>query len=262
MTYSQSDTSLAYDVHLWTIPIEFRCSLYLFLAVLGTARLRTRLRFLTLLGIMWFSYRNSRWEFVLFLAGMLLAEMDHIRGAHVPSPTLPVDEKTPSDSRSKLQSAIWCSVSIIGLYLMGQPDGRGEITPGWIYLSSIIPEWWGAEKYRYWQSAGAVLFVLAVGHSKNWQRIFNTAFVQYFGKLSYAIYLMHGPAMHCVGYHWEKWAYSLTGVEGYWYNTGFVLGACLCIPTVIWWADVFWRAVDVPTVKFARWFESKCTYKS
>jgi hypothetical protein len=67
--------------------------------------------------------------------------------------------------------------------------------------------------------------------------------------------------MHVAGYHWEKWAYGVTGVEGYQYNAGFFLGACFVVPTVIWWADVFWRAVDIPTVKFAKWFESKMVQK-
>lgn len=156
----------------------------------------------------------------------------------------------------------WAIVSIFSLYLMSQPDGRGDVTPGWIYLTSLIPKWWEAEQYRYWQSVGAIVFIIAVGHSPRWQRFFNTGVVQYFGKISYAIYLMHGPAMHTMGYHWEKWAYSWTGVEGYWYNAGFFLGAAFCVPTVVWWADVFWRAVDIPTVKFAKWFESKCVYKS
>ncbi|KID87191.1 hypothetical protein MGU_05601 [Metarhizium guizhouense ARSEF 977] len=57
-------------------------------------------------------------------------------------------------------------------------------------------------------------------------------------------------------------AYGITGVEGYWYNIGFFLGAAFTIPTVIWWADVFWRAVDIPAVKFAKWFESKCITKN
>lgn len=250
-----------YDVHLWTIPIEYRCSLFLFLVVVGTARLQTRFRFMTVLGIAWFSYRNSRWEFILFLGGMLIAEMDIIRGAHTPAPTLPQDEKQ-APSNGRLKSLFWTLLSILGLYLLGQPDGRSEETPGWVYLSSIIPKWWDEEPYRYWQTAGAILFVIAVSHSPTWQRFFNTSVVQYFGKISYAIYLMHGPIMHLVGYHWEKWAYSITGVEGYWYNAGFVLGACCCIPTVVWAADIFWRAVDIPTVKFAKWFESKCVSKA
>ena len=141
---------------------------------------------------------------------------------------------------------------------MCQPDLKGNITPGWIWLHAQIPSWWQEESYRYYQSIGAVIFALAVGHSPSWQAFFNTGFVQYFGKLSYAIYLMHGPAMHCIGYHWERMAYAITGVDGNWYNAGFVLGAVFCIPTVVWCSDIFWRAVDMPTVKFAKWVESKC----
>ncbi|TWU70789.1 hypothetical protein ED733_000152 [Metarhizium rileyi] len=250
--------STSYDVHLWTIPLEFRCSLYLFLTIIGTARLRTAVRFVTVGGIIWFTYRHARWELCLFLCGMLLAEMDHIRGAHIPSPALPQSEKQSIKSRGWIKSIFWTSVSILGLYLMSQPDDGGEVAPGWVYLTSLIPNWWVEERFRYWQSLGAVVFVLAVGHSRSWQRFFNSPVVQYFGKISYALYLMHGPAMHTVGYHWEKIAYGITGVEGYWYNAGFFLGASFAIPTVIWWADVFWRAVDIPAVKFAKWFESKC----
>ncbi|KAI9900285.1 hypothetical protein N3K66_004547 [Trichothecium roseum] len=253
--------STDYDVHLWTIPIEFRCSLYLFLVILGSARLQTKFRWLVVGGVTWFTYRNSRWEFTLFLAGFFLAELDHIRGAHIPQSPLPQDEKNVKKSNSQLKSFFWGLASILALYLMCQPDGRGEITPGWIWLDSQIPSWWGEERFRYWQGAGAILFVLSVGFSKTWQKFFNTGIVQYFGKLSYALYLMHGPAMHCVGYHFEAWAYSVTGVEGYWFNAGWCLGACFCIPTVIWWADIFWRAVDIPTVKFGRWVETKFSIK-
>jgi peptidoglycan/LPS O-acetylase OafA/YrhL len=263
-TWDPAASRMAYDVHLWTIPVEFRCSLYLFLVILGTARLQTKYRFLTVAVCSWFTYRYSRWELLLFFCGMLLAEMDHIRGAHVPQPELPTKEEAPKTTSplDRLKSAFWISLSIGALYLMCQPDAGGDHTPGWIYLTSLIPEWWSVEKYRYWQSIGGVLFVLSVGHSPGWQRFFNTGVVQYFGKISYAIYLMHGPAMHTVGYHWEKWAYSMTGVEGHSYNAGFFLGSLFVVPTVIWWADVFWRAVDVPTVKFAKWFENKLVVRS
>lgn len=191
------------------------------------------------------------------MAGNLIAEMDLIRGAHTPPPALPVEEKQKLQSCSRLKSLFWGLVSIVGLYLLSYPDGRAEITPGWVWISSNLPHWWGEEPFRYFQGMGAIVFIIAVAHSPSWQTFFNTGVVQYFGKISYAIYLMHGPAMHIMGYHWETWAYSVTGVQGYNYNGGFFLGAALCVPTVIWWADVFWRAVDIPTVKFAKWLESK-----
>ncbi|KAF4591828.1 Acyltransferase 3 [Ophiocordyceps camponoti-floridani] len=254
---------IPYDVHLWTIPVEFRCSLFLFLTIIGTARLRTRFRLLVVAALLWFSYRHSRWDLILFLGGMLLAEWDLIRAAHVSLPALPQDEKAATaPARPLWKKVFWVLVSITGIYLLCQPDEGGSDTPGWRLLTSMIPSWWAAEQYRFWQSAGAIVFVGAVGHSSGWQSFFNHPAIQYLGKISYALYLMHGPAMHTVGYHFEKWAYSLTGVDGYWYNAGFVLGACFCVPTVIWWADVFWRAVDVPTVRFAKWVEGKCITKA
>lgn len=254
---------LAYDVHLWTIPAEFRCSLYLFLVIVGTARLRTRFRLLVVGFVMWFTYRRSRWDLLLFVSGMLLAECDLIRGAHAGSSVLPQDEaEAKKPPRSSWMRLFWSLISIIAIYLLCQPDDGGERTPGWRNLTSMIPSWWEVELYRYWQSIGAIMFVAAVGHSAGWQRFFNLPPVQYLGKISYALYLMHGPAMHTAGYHFERMAFSLTGVEGNQYTAGFALGACFCIPIVIWWADVFWRAVDVPSVKFAKWVEKKCVTKS
>ncbi|KAM0295519.1 hypothetical protein ACHAO9_000600 [Fusarium lateritium] len=254
--------STNYDQHLWTIPVEFRCSLYLFLTLIATARLRTQYRFITVAGIMLFTYRNSRWEFLMFLCGMILAEVDLARGAHASPPALPIEEKTQSPRSRWYQSAFWAMVSIAGLYLMSQPDEGGDRTPGWVYLTSIIPQWWAAEKYRYWQCTGSAMFVLAVSRSSNWQRVFNSAFIQYLGKISYALYLMHGPIIHAFGYHIERWAYSLTGTEGHQFTAGFVLSSFLVIPTIFWFADVFWRAVDIPTVKFAKWWENKLTVKA
>ncbi len=152
-------------------------------------------------------------------------------------------------------------VSILGLYLMSQPELGGESAPGWILLTSLIPKWWEEESFRYWQSLGAVTFVLAAGRSPAWRRFFNSPVMQYFGKVSYALYLVQGPAMQSIGYHLFRMAYAVSGVEGYRYNIGFVLGATLCIPTVIFCADVFWRVIDVPSVKFAKWIEMQCLAK-
>jgi hypothetical protein len=36
---------------------------------------------------------------------------------------------------------------------------------------------------------------------------------------------------------------------------GLLIGYAICLPVSIWAADMFWRAVDVPSVKFSRWLE-------
>ncbi|KAK0741115.1 hypothetical protein B0T18DRAFT_419483 [Schizothecium vesticola] len=146
------------------------------------------------------------------------------------------------------------------MYLMSQPDEGGEDTAGWVVLSGWIPEGWGENKHRYWQSVGAWLFVLAVGRSEAWKRgVFNTAPVQYLGRISYALYLMHGPVMHTLGYAIERAVWGWTGTEGWAYDAGFVLSAMMVVPLVLWVSDVWWRAVDKPVVRFAKWVEEVCS---
>lgn len=259
--------STMYDVHLWTIPVEYRCSMMLFLVLLGLARIRTGIRLACVAGLMWFCLRNDRWEMVLFLAGAGLAEMDIIRGAHNPpsqaqsatSPILPLDE-TPIARARDPKGLIWMIISVPALYLMSEPDLGTEGVPGWQFLGSLIPDYM-TDKYRFWQIWGSILFVFCVARSPSWQNVFNTSFVQYFGRISFALYLMHGPVIHTAGFMIERWAWSITGTEGTSYQRGFWLAAIFNIPLVIWAADVFCRAVDVPTVKIARWIESKCTIR-
>jgi peptidoglycan/LPS O-acetylase OafA/YrhL len=236
------------DVHLWTIPVEFRCSLYLFLVLIATARLRTWVRMAVVWSVAIFSWYNVHWELTLFFVGMIIAELDLISGAHNQSaaapaqsgPLLgsPIEEKpsttTTTSKATTFKSVFWSLWCLGALYLMCQPDIGDASTPGWVYLGTYVPKWWSNERYRVWQSIGSALFVYGVGHSVGWQRFFNTAVVQYFGKISYAIYLMHGPIMHTAGYMIERWAYGMTGTEGYWYNGGFVLGFVFAVPTVVW----------------------------
>ncbi|KAK0719693.1 hypothetical protein B0H67DRAFT_661319 [Lasiosphaeris hirsuta] len=68
------------------------------------------------------------------------------------------------------------------------------------------------------RAIGAMVFVLAVGRTPRWQKLCNTGPVQYLSNISYAIYLMHGPVMHTLGYAIERRAWSITGVEGAWYS--------------------------------------------
>jgi peptidoglycan/LPS O-acetylase OafA/YrhL len=253
--WTQFAGSTGYDVHLWTIPVEYRASLMLFLALIGLSRLQSWIRLSLLIAIMTFVFKKDRWELLLFYSGMFIAELDLIIQSFKPSEQSSFS-KVPS-SRRTASTIIWITLAIVSLYLMSQPDDHSAETPGWIWLSSIIPEWF-SEKYRYWQTLGSITFVLAVNRLPLLQKPFNTPFVQYFGKISYALYLMHGPVMHVVGYLIQKLAWRITGHESQSsYIFGFLLGAVFNIPLVIWASDVFWRFIDAPSVRFSRWLETK-----
>lgn len=183
---------------------------------------------------------------------MVIAEHDHIRGAHIPNPL-------QLKGSSRKAQVFWALTSILALYFISMPTYDGATTPGWVWLTTtFVPKWWpDGDEHRVGQGAGAALFVLAIGHVGWWQRFFNSFTIQYLGKISFSLYLMHGPALHGVGYHWINLAFKVTGLEGHWYVIGYCIGAFFNLLTVIWWADVFWRLVDMPSVKFARWIESK-----
>jgi peptidoglycan/LPS O-acetylase OafA/YrhL len=260
--------STSYDVHLWTIPVEFRCSMVLFLALIGLARLKSWIRMVCLGGLMWFTYRNDRWEMLLFLSGMFLAEIDLIR---ISKRTVPI-RSSPSSSPTlasqptattrltpltKASTFFWTALAISSLYLMSQPDDHFAATPGWRTLSTLIPHWW-TDKYRYYQVLGSIIFVLSVNFSTTLQKPFNSPVIQYFGKISYAIYLVHGPVLHTFGYAVENfvWRWMGTQTEGQ-YVRGFLVASAFVIPGTIWAADLFWRGIDAPVVRFARWVECK-----
>ncbi|KAI1177177.1 acyltransferase family-domain-containing protein [Nemania sp. FL0916] len=275
--------STEYDVHLWTIPLEFRCSMVLFLVLVGTARLRENVRLVVIALLAWFVMRSDRWEMLLFLAGMMIAELDLRRDAHgqrereregrggvnavsVASSSTPAlqlllaEEKIPSppsvSRRRSVADSFWTLISVLALYLLSCPDAGPSDVPGWRTLGTLIPTWF-SEKYRFWQVMGACLFVFCAARSRFWRHIFELPAIQYLGHLSYAVYLMHGPVTHILGYPIQRWAWGITGTEGSAYKSGAILAALINIPLVIWAADIFWRAVDVPTVRFAKWLESK-----
>ncbi|KAF7560147.1 hypothetical protein G7046_g3999 [Stylonectria norvegica] len=235
-----------YDAHLWTIPNEYRCSLYLFLILIATARLKTLWRYSTLFVAAVVSYTNSRWDFLTFLAGMAIAEWDHIRGSHAPPSDSLTGNIETSRSLRRIQTIAWFFASFFGLYLMSFPILDAENTPGFVLLNAISPGWWSGKLSHLWESIGAAIFVAAVSHLPLWQRVFNTSLIQYLGRISYALYLMHGPVMHVASYHLAELAWHVTGVEGDQYHLGFVLGLAFSTPIVIWVADIFWRAVDIP----------------
>lgn len=249
------DGSTHYDVHLWTIPLEFRASLALFLTQLACARLRPRVRVALVLCLIGWAMRWGRWEVILFWAGMLLAEWSLVQSAR---PPLGPSASEAAPSKARLARCGWAAVFLCACYLASYPDRLGATTPGFRRLATWVPGCF-SEPYRFWQCVGAVLLVAAVNNAAFLQAPLNGPAVQYLGRISYALYLVHGPVVHLFGYAVMPLVWGLTGADtALRFRLGFACAACLIVPAVVWAADVFWRVVDAPTVRFARWLEQKC----
>lgn len=245
-----------YDPHLWTIPLEFRSSMVLFITLLGFSRLRSAARLILMFGLLYLClFYWARWEVFLFLSGMMLTELDITSGIFVEKS--PLDEKAPCRSHP-LIGCVWAGIMLLGLFLSSCPTLYAEKAPGYVYLATSMPEEYGWQISRPIQALGGCLVVWSFMHLPRVQSIFTTPIAQYLGRISYAFYIVHGPILHLFGYNLVLKCWSFTGKEttkGF--ASGLALAALVIFPVAIWIADVFWRAVDSPCVELAKWIEKK-----
>ncbi|KAG5812792.1 hypothetical protein H9Q74_004132 [Fusarium xylarioides] len=235
-----------YDSHLWTIPIQFRASMIIYLTLFALARARVWVRGATLVFLCLYSLQQGRWEMYLFFAGVFLAERSlenhHDFGA------LPTDGSESAMIQPPLQPLAWSGlvqkfVFLFGLYLSSYPRARnaGFSTPGYVLLSSLT------DRYIYWQSYGATMICWSLSRDKLLQKPFTSRPLRYLAKISFTLYLVHGPVLHLFGYSMVPAFQGLTGSSSAWqYQSGLLLALAVLAPTVVWIADVFWRAVDKP----------------
>ena len=246
-----------YDPHLWTIPLEFRSSIVLFVTILGFSRVRPMPRLTLLFGLVSLCLAYwARWEVFLFLTGMMFAELDLISGIFTETPLLDEEKDTSRSQRSF--GWVWGAIMLVGLFLNSCPSIQPYNAPGYMYLATFIPEPYNWQPGRPLQAIGGCLMVWSFMHLPKIQRFFTTAVAQYLGRISYAFYIVHGPILHGFGYGFVLRCWSLTGKET---NVGFASGLALAVlvilPIAIWAADLFWRAVDTPCVELARWIEMR-----
>jgi peptidoglycan/LPS O-acetylase OafA/YrhL len=150
----------------------------------------------------------------------------------------------------------------------------------------LTPYWWGYDRLHFMYNTGAFAIVFSVSESPALQSFFHNTLSRYFGRISFGLYLVHGPVCHMVGYALipQLWAYTdgpvqaaLDGLpagaswtdeervlsakrpyEGgteWGFEVGFLLGGLVVVPVTIWAADLFTRYIDEPVVRLARRIE-------
>jgi peptidoglycan/LPS O-acetylase OafA/YrhL len=205
------------------------------------------------------AHQMDRWEMILFFGGFLLAELRSRQEAHA---ALKVFSSTGMhQDPGRVWSALYILSFLSGIYLGGQPNRHVEHAPGWATLYSWIPKH-VHERHRYWPTFGGLLIVWSTSNHPSLQKIFSNSFSQYLGKLSYALYLVHGAVIHTLGYSAMDFFWRVFGRDTtFQIEAGFVLASGCVIVTTVCVADLFMRLVDTPTVKFARMLEDRMLLK-
>ncbi|CZR66353.1 uncharacterized protein PAC_16254 [Phialocephala subalpina] len=246
-------THTKYDVVVWTIPLEFygsfMCYFFLFLLV-WTPSSGARMGLVAVFSI--FCMFLGSWNMFCFSAGMLIADLN-LGQEH--------NEKTPSPKHR----IIWTTVFALALYLAGFPSLLTGVTPmpGYETLLSLIPTSLNMQDYaRFWWSISGVSLLLSISQLPRLQRVFETNFCQYLGKIAFSLYLIHEFSIILFGLGIQRVLLDVLGSEEHAYTLRYWL---ICgvwylfftLPVFALAARVE-RWVDAPSVKFARWLEGEC----
>lgn len=177
---------------LWTIPAEFRGSLVVYLCLLGTALLRSGPRAGVLVGTGGLFLVRGTWDLAAFVGGLVVAELELARRRCAKGGIIG-EERAETGTRVGAV-ALW----VVGVYLLCTPAAKEEeaFSPLYAVLGPLTPGTWiragGMDiALACWRSVGGVAFVGALSMARGLRRPFEVPAVQYFGKISFMLYLVH-----------------------------------------------------------------------
>ena len=159
------------------------------------------------------------------------------------------------------QVFLWFIMCFVGLHWLSYPSWNADQAPGYRTLVRLTPSHQGAIEY-FWQRLGAVIFLFALSGSEFLRRPFQMPVILYLGKISFPLYIVHGPMNHTLGLWLVSWLMRLTGADTFaGYECAVVLAFCIEAPVVVWLADLVMRTVDKPSVNFGRWLQDRWEVK-
>lgn len=189
-----------FNFPLWTMQVEYTGSMIVFIIVLGIAFARPAYRFAVPSMLVAFCILTGKWQWTLFISGVLLADLSY--GASLQTGSLldtgvdDVTEKTIPPSSSSLHQKILfylpdSAAFLVACYIGTYPEYDPETSPGYRLLSKLIPPTWGFFEGYFYPVLGAILIVSALQHGKFLQNIFTTRIAQYLGDISLSMYMLH-----------------------------------------------------------------------
>lgn len=258
---------LQYHIHAWSIPFEMKGSIIVYTVISALSRCTRNARLWCELGLIYyFMYIVDGWYGALFVAGVLLCDLD-LLGL--------VDQMPRFFSIFEgFKELIFFNLFIAGLYLGGVPSHDGspealEQSPGWVWLSYLKPQAVFDPKWFYVSWAG--VFIVASAPRLPWLKsFFEGRFCQYLARISYALYLVHGPVLFSIGAR----LYSATGFANLecaenipqWvdafplskngplgFELAFWVPQIILLPITLYAAELVTKIFDEQSVKISTW---------
>lgn len=280
-----------HDQHLWAILAEMRGTLHVYGVVVTISQCRPLVRLVAMLIVSVMYFYWNHWEVWVFILGAMVAQLDlmlnaqqsppaqhqHDTNGFDPAPpaysyvSQPVHEwtkygvSTAKDRR--FQRAMRYVGFVVALYFLSYPvDGARDYAPGYLWLNNLIPRFM-VRKDKFYPNIGTGILLLLLAQSdpntSRWRRLLTSSFPLYLGKISFALFLVHGPVMHSIGYmlpHKMAWTFGTElqalGDGGWTVTVGF--GWIVTVLLSLWAADVWYREVEGRCVGLMKRLESVC----
>ncbi|KAH8669125.1 acyltransferase family-domain-containing protein [Xylariales sp. PMI_506] len=232
----------------WTLALEYRGSLLVYILCVATCRLTTLARKILLLIIAWTGMYYHHWEIYCFVMGMFLSELRYFPLQD----DIPAMAKLTKNIGPSVKTSFFTALLLVSMVLAGWPHmGDYGIQP----FGAIFA--WTPEEWRYaildtiffWGSFGAVGMMTAMENLPAVQWVLNTRPIMYLGEISYAFYLFHwlvflGPGTLITEWCLVNLGWTLSSA----YNLDYILSLIMLITI----ADYYWRLVDVQCIKLSK----------
>lgn len=263
-----------YDPHTWTIPVEFKASMVLFVMLLASAGLKQRWRTGLFVLVTVYCLVSARWDVAAFTGGALVAgihlwETPRSVGDEEKAALLPTHRTEPASPArvTRIISVVSTTLLLVAaLYVLSFPDDSADKTPGFAWLYKITPSMYkkgsAPHPYMFWHSLAGLFVIWSVQRLYYVNAVFCLSIPQYFGKISFAFYLVHGPLLHSAGFALQPKIFAAVESSVSAWVGALVLGWMTMLALSVIAAHLFWKLVDMPLVRFAKWFEALASRRS
>ncbi|KAI6247852.1 O-acetyltransferase PaAT-1 [Erysiphe necator] len=268
-----------YNPALWSIPVEFSQSLILFITILGLSRCTSIVRLGLHSFILWYCLRSGHLFTAEFLGGSLIAEFiliqDYSLSILQEGPLLDTISSVQTEDlfgkktsyrfkiKQNLIHLFWIMNIVCGLFIASWTNEHFDEVWGISFLSRNTPEPYDIRNgAKFWFCIGALQIVIACTQLSWLKNILNMAIPQYLGSISFPLYLTHNLCLRILEPIFIPIFEKVIGKTSFWERHLFwIAGLLIYFPVIIMISDLFWRMVDIPSVKFAHWLESKSVAK-
>lgn len=265
------DPWFTYNFHLWSIPVEFRGSIVMYTTQIALARCTRNARLWLEFGlVVYFLYIVDGWSYAMFITGMLICDLELLAAKK----NLPeFFYRLEPYKKTLAYTFFFISVIFSGVPSSNPDPDVLRRSPGWYYLSFLKPE--AVRDYKWFFLFWAATFLLAsIPHIPWLKRFFESRFNQYLGRLSFSLYLVHGPVLWTLSDRvylalgWERenniemllgwmnlYPIKRSGVFGL--ELAFLLPHILLLPVTFYCAELTEKLFDEPSIRFPQWLYRK-----